>query len=127
MVEKQIINFISGHLDLTQAEFDQNYRLLIDQALANNQGFVVGDARGTDLRVQQYLWGKTEAVIVYHMFTKPRHNVGFPTRGGFQSDTERDEQMTSDSHQDIAWVRPGREHSGTQANIDRRLKIISQK
>jgi hypothetical protein len=55
MADKQIVNFISGHLDLTQAEFDLHYRYLIDQALEENQSFVVGDARGADLLAQQYL------------------------------------------------------------------------
>lgn len=121
MADKQIVNFISGHLNLTPAEFDLHYRYLIDRALEKNQSFVVGDARGADLLAQQYLFGKTDAVVVYHMFTSPRNNVGFSTRSGFQSDAERDAQMTSDSHQDIAWVRPGRERSGTQANLDRRF------
>ncbi|AFY53841.1 hypothetical protein Riv7116_1273 [Rivularia sp. PCC 7116] len=121
MTTEQIINFISGHLDLTQAEFDKHYRQQINNALKKNQGFVVGDARGTDTLAQQYLLGKTKAVVVYHMFENPRNNAGFPTRGGFQSDAERDEQMTRDSHQDIAWVRTGRENSGTQKNLDRRL------
>lgn len=120
MIESKIVIFISGHLDLTAVEFEQYYRYLIDQSLAQNHSFVVGDARGADLLAQQYLWGKTEAVVVYHMFTNPRHNVGFPTRGGFQSDAERDAQMTLDSDQDIAWVRAGRENSGTQANLNRR-------
>lgn len=48
--------------------------------------------------------------------------MGFPTRGGFQSDLERDTQMTLDSDRDIAWVRAGRMRSGTQANLDRRSK-----
>ncbi|MFN6538914.1 MAG: hypothetical protein RM021_021525 [Nostoc sp. EkiNYC01] len=122
MAQEQIVNFISGHLNLTQAEFDEHYRFLIDNALEQNQSFVVGDARGADLLAQQYLFGKTKAVVVYHMFTSPRNNVGFSTRGGFESDTERDEQMTRDSHQDIAWVRSGRKRSGTQANLDRRGK-----
>jgi len=57
------------------------------------------------------------------MFASPRNNnVGFPTRGGFQSDLERDTQMTLDSDRDIAWVRAGRMRSGTQANLDRRSK-----
>ncbi len=76
---------------------------------------------GADLLAQQYLFDKTDAVVVYHMFTSPRNNVGFSTRGGFKSDVERDAQMTHDSHQDIAWVRLGREQSGTQANLDRRF------
>ncbi|MBD2414892.1 hypothetical protein FACHB389_32625 [Nostoc calcicola FACHB-389] len=122
MPQEQIVNFISGHLNLTQAEFDEHYRFLIDNALEQNQSFVVGDARGADMLAQQYLFGKTKAVVVYHMFTSPRNNVGFSTCGGFKSDTERDEQMTRDSHQDIAWVRSGRKRSGTQANLDRRGK-----
>ena len=123
MSQKPSINFISGHLDFTQVEFNEHYRPQIDIALSKNQGFVVGDARGADSLAQQYLLNKTEAVVVYHMFKSPRNNPGFPTRGGFQSDKERDEQMTRDSHQDIAWVRFGREKSGTHKNLDRRGKI----
>ncbi|AFZ01644.1 hypothetical protein [Calothrix sp. PCC 6303] len=129
MRSKKVVNFISGHLDITQAEFDMHYRPSIDRAMAaatpsrsiaQNEYFVVGDARGADTLAQQYLWGRTEAVVVYHMFTSPRNNPGFSTRGGFQSDVERDTQMTLDSDRDIAWVRPGREKSGTQANCNRR-------
>ncbi|MBD2206972.1 hypothetical protein H6G33_31360 [Calothrix sp. FACHB-1219] len=124
MRNKKVVNFISGHLDITQAEFEMHYRPLIDRAIAQNECFVVGDAPGADTLAQQYLWGRTEAVIVYHMFTSPRNNPGFSTRGGFQSDLERDTQMTLDSDRDIAWVRPGREQSGTQANCDRRSLLI---
>jgi len=123
MTTEQITNFISGHLDLTPAEFNEHYRPQIDNALSKNQGFVVGDARGADTLAQQYILGKTESVVVYHMFESPRNNAGFSTCGGFQSDKERDEQMTRDSHQDIAWVRVGRKKSGTQKNLDRRGKI----
>ncbi|MBV6627021.1 MAG: hypothetical protein KI793_29480 [Rivularia sp. (in: Bacteria)] len=123
MSQEQIINFISGHLDLTPAEFDEYYRQQIDIALSKNQGFVVGDARGADTLAQQYLFNKTKAVVVYHMFESPRNNAGFPTRGGFQSDKERDEQMTRDSDQDIAWVKTGKEKSGTQKNLDRRNRM----
>ena len=97
-----------------------HYQQPIHQALARGDEFVIGDARGADMMAQQYLLGKTDCVVVYHMFTSPRNNAGFTTRGGFQSDAERDQQMTLDSDQDIAWVRPGREKSGTQQNLDRR-------
>ena len=113
-------HFVSGHLDLSQEEFDAHYRPPIDSALAHGDSFVVGDARGTDTLTQNYLFGKTEAVVVYHMFTLPRNNAGFKARGGFQTDEERHVQMTADSDADIAWVRPGREKSGTQKNLDRR-------
>lgn len=114
-------HFISGHLDLTSDEFQAHYQPAIEQTLAEGGSFVVGDARGTDTQAQQYLAGKTTQVTVYHMFTQPRNNVGsFRTVGGFQSDDERDARMTADSTKDIAWVRPGREKSGTARNIQRR-------
>ena len=112
--------FISGHLSLTAEEFDLHYRAAIDEAIAHGDSFVVGDARRADSMAQQYLLGKTTDVVVYHMFAEPRNNAGFRTIGGFQNDDERDAQMTSDSDRDIAWVRPGREQSGTQKNLGRR-------
>jgi hypothetical protein len=116
------INFVSGHLDLTEEEFQTHYAPRIDKALQAGEKFVVGDARGGDAMAQKYLYGKTTEAVVYHMLTSPRINAGFPTLGGFQSDAERDRQMTADSDQDIAWVRPGREKSGVQANLNRRVK-----
>ncbi|MBP3958650.1 hypothetical protein J8F10_25670 [Gemmata sp. G18] len=113
-------HFVSGHLDLTAAEFDEHYRPALDAALARGDSFVVGDARGAGTLAQNYLSGKTRAVVVYHMFTSPRNNAGFKAIGGFETDDTRDVQMTADSDEDIAWVRPGREKSGTQKNIDRR-------
>ena len=115
-----ITHFVSGHLTLTETEFQQHYQSALDQALANGDAFVVGDARGADAMTQAYLHGKTDAVTVYHMFTSPRHNPGFKAIGGFQTDEARDTQMTHDSDSDIAWVRPGRENSGTQKNLNRR-------
>jgi hypothetical protein len=119
---RPIVNFVSGHLDLKLDEFDTYYRPLIDEALARGESFVVGDVRGADSLTQHYLLGKTTAVVVYHMFANPRNNAGFKTVGGFQTDEERDAQMTVDSDQDIAWVRPGRKKSGTQKNLDRRTQ-----
>jgi hypothetical protein len=116
-------NFVSGHLDLSEAEFDMHYRPALDEALARGDSFVVGDARGTDSLTQHYLLGKNAAVVVYHMFTSPRNNAGFPTLGGFESDEERDVRMTADSDCDIAWVRLGRSKSGTQKNINRRTQL----
>ena len=115
-----MIAFISGHLDLTLDEFDLHYKPAIDTGLQRGHSFVVGDARGADLMSQSYLFNKTDKVTVYHMHTSPRHNVGFETRGGFVSDDDRDGQMTDDSTYDIAWIRPGRERSGTMKNISRR-------
>lgn len=117
-------HFISGHLSLTDAEFDEHYRRAIDDALTRGDSFVVGDARGADALAQNYLHGKTDRVTVYHMFTEPRNNAGYKTIGGFETDSERDAQMTAASDADIAWVRPGRKKSGTQRNIDRRTQDL---
>lgn len=114
--------FISGHLSVTPEEFSTHYAPKIDQALSENASFVLGDARGADKLAQDYLLGKTNQVVVYHMFDKPRNNAGFPTKGGFKGDDERDACMTQDSDDDIAWVRPGRQNSGTQQNLNRRKK-----
>lgn len=123
------IAFISGHLDLTDEEFKVHYKPLIYKAIEDGHEFVVGDARGCDAMSQLYLDSQKFRsdrpvfvhVTVYHMFDTPRNNIGsFETLGGYDSDTERDEAMTDNSDYDIAWVRPGREKSGTAKNIIRR-------
>lgn len=116
--------YISGHMDLTEDEFFEHYIPHIREAAENGDMFVVGDAKGTDTMAQEYLSAFTDKVVVYHMFGKPRNNKGHsPTVGGFKSDEERDAAMTKVSDYDIAWVRPGREKSGTAKNIERRAKL----
>ena len=113
--------FISGHLDLTATEFAEHYAPQIASAIAEGASFVVGDARGCDRMAQIYLReAGAQNVRVFHMFSAPRHNVGFPTVGLFSTDHARDTAITSESDADIAWVRPGRERSGTAANLLRR-------
>ncbi len=112
--------FVSGHLDLTQAEFDEHYAGAIRDAAWEGDEFVVGDAAGADRMAQQFIQAVGARATVFHMLEAPRNNAGFPTRGGFKSDRERDEAMTAASDADIAWVRPGREKSGTAKNMKRR-------
>ena len=114
---------ISGHLDLSPNEFKEHYVPKLDEAIAKGYSFVVGDAPGADLMAQSYLFMKTNDVVVYHMYDVARHNVGFVRRGGYISDLDRDAAMTAASDADIAWVRPGREKSGTAKNIERRSVI----
>jgi len=114
------VAFVSGHLNLTDAEFEAHYVPTLDRALAAGDSFVTGDARGADLLAQRYLLARSASVVVYHMLTTPRNNTGFPTVGGFTSDDERDRRMTADSDYDIAWIRPGRSKSGTARNLARR-------
>ena len=116
--------FVSGHLDLTVDEFREHYAPRITAALSDDpdSAFVVGDARGCDLMAQMYLRdARALRVQIFHMLEAPRNNVnGFPTIGGFETDAERDAAMTAASDADIAWIRPGRQHSGTAANLARR-------
>lgn len=56
------------------------------------------------------------------MFKAPRYTAlrSVPTQGGFTSDIERDKAMTEHSDYDIAFIRKGKESSGTAQNILRR-------
>jgi hypothetical protein len=122
------IAYISGHYDLTDAEFERYYRPEIDEALAQGDHFIVGDANGAEVHAQQYLFarlGPSDRVRVFHMLDRPRHNAGFTAVGGFDSDERRNEAMTSQSDYDIAWVRHGFEHAGTARNLQRRQRQIA--
>lgn len=117
--------FISGHVDLTEQEFSDHYVRPIFSAVLDGDDFVLGDAAGADRMAADYLWSlrftnPDMKVTVFHMFDSPRYNPGFPTQCGYQSDEERDAAMTAASDLDIAWVRPGREKSGTAKNLARR-------
>lgn len=119
--------FISGHRDITDAEFAKHYLEPIAKACASGWGFVVGEAAGADRMAIELLRSLSvrstiPVVRVFHMFTEPRFNAGFPAVGGFKSDVERDAAMTAASDKDLAWVRPGREKSGTAQNVERRNK-----
>jgi hypothetical protein len=116
-----MIVFVSGHLDVTPAEFAEHYEAKLDRLVPEGHQFVVGDARGADTLAQQFLKSRGASVTVFHMFTEARFNAGFPTSGGYQTDDERDAAMTHASDTDLAWVRPGREGSCTHKNLQRRL------
>lgn len=121
--------FISGHRNITSEEWEKHYVHRILKALEEpDVKFVIGDYHGVDTIAQQFLFDKeVKNVIVYHMFTSPRNNVGFPTRGGFTTDEERDASMTDNSDIDIAWVREGAFDSGTAQNLKRRLTKLYNK
>jgi len=134
--ERAIINstyFISGHRDITEAEFEINYQPVINMVLEENPNayFVVGDYHGLDIMAQNYLMDvmdiDVDRITVYHMGDAPR-NINpkiTMTKGGFSSDEERDAEMTRNSFQDIAFVRNNTELSGTAQNILRRHRMIT--
>lgn len=122
---KNEVYFISGHRDITQEEFEKYYVPAIDKAIEYPRStFVVGDYHGVDIMAQELLsqMVQPERVTVYHMFEKPRNlaNKLFKLKGGYKGDIERDSAMTNDSTEDIAWIRKGKETSGTAQNILRR-------
>jgi hypothetical protein len=120
---KQPVAFDSGHRDLTAAEFDQHYLPQQDKAIAAGHHFVVVDAPGADAMVQTWLAGRvsSDQVTVYHAGRRPRHHsAGFAVRGGYANQSAKDAAMTAASDYDIAWVRPGKESSGTSRNLVRR-------
>lgn len=119
--------FISGHLDLTQEEFEREYAPLIRQFAAQGDTFVVGDAPGCDAMAQVLLYSLGAKATIYHMLATPRFDMPFPLVGGFTSDNDRDAAMTMASDAEIAWVRPGRERSGTARNIKRRAALREKK
>lgn len=91
----------------------------------NAAKFVVGDCEGADRMAQDYLLAcgvSFRNITVYHMFKAPRYTAlrSVPTQGGFTSDIERDKAMTEHSDRDIAFIRKGKESSGTAQNILRR-------
>lgn len=118
--------FVSGHMHVTDAEFEKHYQPKIDALLAAEGGthFLVGDAPGFDTKVQAVLADSGAKVTVYHMKAAARNNVGdFETVGGFETAEARDEAMTQASEADLAWVRSGRWESGVGTNIRRRKKL----
>lgn len=133
-VDKQMRNiyFISGHRNITEKEFKDNYREpLMNAAYEDHSSFVVGDYYGVDIMAQNFLLDvlkiNPDRITVYHMFDSPR-NINpkvTKTKGGFKTDSERDGQMTLDSTKDIAFVRDEKKWSGTGENILRRHKLKS--
>jgi len=123
------VAFVSGHRDVTDLEFNTHYVPKLDEAMKQGHLVVVGDYQGVDYMAQRYLKNNNYTnVIVYHMFVKPRYYVdGFPTKGGYVSDEDRDSAMTRDSTYDIAWVRHGKEKSGTAINLARRANNYTSK
>ncbi|MCL4267261.1 MAG: hypothetical protein KJ069_29050 [Anaerolineae bacterium] len=121
--QSQQVAFVSGHRDLTPTEFYQHYQPQLGKAMAAGHRFVVGDAQGADAMAQMYLVSRVspERVIVYHARHRPRHRYGsFAVQGGYADQSAKDAAMTAVSDYDIAWVRPGKEASGTARNLARR-------
>jgi len=107
--------FISGHINLTQGEFDIHYKPAIDDSLKKNGRYVLGNAAGADTMALDYLLKKgvdPHNITIYFYdkykrdLTKKYTDRGIQVQMGFTSYTNRDAKMTEDSTIDILWVRP---------------------
>lgn len=127
-MERTVTYFVSGHRNITEDEFERNYKLALEDVVnsVSDCRFVIGDCSGVDIMAQDYLIDvlgvSPERITVYHMLEAPRNVNPRITNiiGGFQSDRERDAAMTAASSDDIAFVRDNTKISGTAENILRR-------
>jgi hypothetical protein len=129
---KEITYFVSGHRDITEDEFERNYKPALESIVNEvpDCRFVIGDYYGVDIMAQNYLIDvlgvEPDRITIYHMFEAPRniHPKIKNIIGGFESDAERDAAMTAASVDDIAFVRDNTKISGTAENILRRHMLI---
>lgn len=131
-----MIYFISGHRDLSYEDFKKYYIPKIKEVVEEDPRaeFIVGDCDGVDKYAMDYIFNNIMCdLTIYHISSKPNNtpNNKHPGslvssykyiyfRGGFKSDEERDVAMTEHSDRDIAFIRKGKESSGTAQNILRR-------
>lgn len=125
--------FISGHVDLSEAQFRQHYVSELERALSAHPTatFVIGTSPGADTMALEWLLQEAHCDptrITLCVFPLPKskeqlsvlrsryrgvHVVMGPqgpaTGALFRSYTERDAYMTALSREDIAWVRPEEE------------------
>lgn len=133
MEKKKRVFFISGHRDITTEEFSELYKPAILKAISLYDAlFLIGDYYGVDIMAQNYLVDDlnydTEKITVYHMGATPMNvNEKIVNRvPNFSDDIARDSAMTRNSNEDIAFVRVGKEDSGTAQNILRRVTFINE-
>lgn len=119
--------FISGHVDLTENEFEYYYIPLINEALNETPDakFIVGDCDGADIMAQNYLVSiidDVSKITVYCVGDTPK-NINSELiyiKNGFINEREKDIAMTNASFKDIAVVRQCEYITGTGENILRR-------
>ena len=130
--KREATYFISGHREITEEEFELNYKPALDDVVDRVEGcrFVVGDYHGADIMAQNYLIDvlgvDPDRITVYHMGDVAMNiNPKISNRiCGFDDDRDRDAAMTMASTDDIAFVRDNTQMSGTAENILRRHLMI---
>lgn len=122
------IFFISGHRDITNEEFNKLYIPKILNAINEyNAYFIMGDYEGVDIMAQNFLINEigydVDKICVYHIGLFPMNiNENIKNiKPYFLNDIHRDSTMTKESDEDIAFIREGKNNSGTAQNILRRV------
>jgi hypothetical protein len=108
-----VTHFITGHLDISDAEFTAHYVPQLQQALKEpDSQFVMGAAPGVDTRARQWLIaeGVSPKRITVYILERFMEAVNI-TDGcniivAFPSHETCDQAMSAVSHYCIAWVRP---------------------
>jgi hypothetical protein len=132
--KKDISNvyFISGHRDLTDAEFEYYYIPMLMKIINENEDacFVIGDCKGCDIMAQNFLVDvagfNPDKISVYCVNNNPEHINEKITNivGSFTTHDEKDIAMTNASFKDIAFIRNWKELTGTAQNILRRNSFM---
>jgi hypothetical protein len=119
--------FVSGSRSINKLLDNEIEKL--DELINKNYLFLIGDANGVDLLVQQYLNSiDYRKVIIYYSLVIPRNNIGdwnvnrcLTNKSGREFHTVKDSQMTNDS--DCSIVIWDGISKGTKANIDRSQRL----
>lgn len=91
--------FISGHLDISEDEFNRHYKSKIDMAIDSKGTFVIGDAKGVDFMAAS----RGIIATVYHTRNAPLHYVApHRAKGGYANQNDKNAAMTAYSDSDIA-------------------------
>lgn len=137
--------FISGHRNISEENFDKYYardlsliegKYQYDKAHAMRNKttyiephYVLGDYEGVDTMAQNFLSYALNVdphrITIYYMGNTPMNcaDEKYNRKFGFLTDNERDEAMTNDSDEDIAYITDETKWSGTGQNILRRYKM----
>lgn len=133
------IVFICGNGNITFEEFQEYYVNAINLTLTSlkNYSYILGDFRGVDTLVMEYLKDKTMQVEICHLFNKPRY---FPDKfktfvedwkitGGFQTNAQRDRYMIEQCTHFIAIDKNTDQNrvSGTYKNIELCKKLCKMR
>ena len=125
--------YVFGNGNLSWEDFHRLYLEPLHTIEISECEFLIGDFRGTDVMMMEFLKNKTAKVTILHVGERPRYFADtFNTQagnwkkiGGFRSDGERDQQgiamcthfLAIDFNSDEKRI------SGTQKNIKKCLAL----